>query len=61
MTENSDDVERMREKLDEVERDIQDVKRQLAEDDPAHFGHERHFADSGETEEEDDQTIAPPG
>jgi len=53
------DPDDARERLDEVEDHIQAARRQAHEDLDHH--EQPTFASSGDTPEEDDQTIAPPG
>jgi hypothetical protein len=54
------DPDDARERLDEVEEHIQQAKRNISQDLDPHED-EPTFVSSGETPEEDDQTIAPPG
>jgi hypothetical protein len=54
------DPDDARERLNEVEEHIQAARRH-AHDDLEHHEDEPTFASSGETPEQDDQTIAPPG
>ena len=44
--------------LEKLEHDVEDAERQIASHDPRN---QRHFVDSGNNPDEDDQTIAPPG
>ena len=52
-------AERMKERLDEFEDDIRKVREELQE--LEHTDHQARFYDSGDTPNEDDQTIVPPG
>lgn len=54
------DPEKEQERLDDLGRRIDKTRAEVDADDPS-TEDEPTFAESGATEEEDDQTIAPPG
>ncbi len=54
------DPEKEQERLDDLGRRIEQTRSEVDDLDPSAV-EERTFADSGATDDEDDQTIAPPG
>jgi hypothetical protein len=57
---DDDSVDQMSERLEALERKIEEVRHQAEEDDLLENPNEPHFYESGSAPEQDDQQIAPP-